>query len=253
MYIIYLNFSNVLLNYDNNTITQNTMEILNTNNNTSENTCENIISLGCCCEPTFVNERIFNNKVKYPFDWLSIHNAKEIAKIIRNNFSDFVFTEPETVLWRSRHNKDIEFKYPRVGNYCIHDVHGITQETMNRRIERFRQKVKNNREYILFFIKCHLSNNEEFHPYASNMSCEDAKELRDVLREYKGDNNFTLLVVNENDNSNNTMILREECLLITSIYGPARSGDEGGSVVVPCDYSTSMEYMYQWKNIFSMV
>jgi hypothetical protein len=205
-----------------------------------------IISLGCCCETTFVIDRLFGTQPRSPFDWLSIHDPNQVTHILTNNFENFVVEEKQLVPWKAQRN-DHPLYFSRIGHYDIHDIHGIDQETLDRRVERFRSDLQSD-EKIIFVIKCHYPDLSVRHPYAPNMCITGATDLRDALRNSKGDDNFTLLVVNEDTVPHEH--IREENLLMVSITGEVVRGSERGKVVVPCDYSTTTQYLDQWQSIF---
>ena len=45
------------------------------------------ITLGTCCEISFIKEIFFEDYTRYPFDWASIFDGKEIIKVLENDFN----------------------------------------------------------------------------------------------------------------------------------------------------------------------
>jgi len=207
-----------------------------------------IISLGCCCETTYIIDKFLGGSHRYPFDWLSIHDSNAVTEALEKNFSNFTVNNKTPVFWTSVHNNKKLF-FSQIGNYNMHAVHKLTQETLNRRVKRFKKTMKENNKHILFIIKTHITDFSSIHPYSPYITKESTIRLCKALQQHTLQN-ATLLVVNEVENITHvkTVKIGNITVITRSIVGRPTVGSEKGSILVPCDFSGT-KYITQWKNI----
>ena len=208
------------------------------------------ISLGCCCETSFVIDRVCGGSKRYPFDWLSIHDFNDVIRAIESDFKNFTITPSRPVGWKHA-NDDTVKSYPQIGDYDMHVVHELEQETLDRRVERFRKTMKDD-EHITFILKTHLSDFSCVHPYAPCMDKVSVNNLEQAIRTHRK-KNYTIIVVNESfhpkrmctwgDSTNNTNVI------MTNIIGLPERGSERGMVIIQCYYKHDNKCIDQWREI----
>jgi hypothetical protein len=148
------------------------------------------ISLGCCCEITYVLKALGKSKELYPFDFITSYDVEDVIMALNNNFRNMekLFTDNGQL---------------RNGYYssCLipHYTEKEWNEKLQRRITRFNELVNCN-EFILFIRKSHVEfNKHTFHPpgtiKSSYTNQSQAMALCESLKKYT--NNFKLLVINE--------------------------------------------------------
>lgn len=210
------------------------------------------ISLGCCCETSFVIDRIYGGGKRYPFDWLSIHDFNDVIQAIETDFENFKINEKKEVGWKSLYNNDAMY-FSQISNYQIHAVHELDQQTLDRRIERFREAM-NEEEHITFILKTHLTDFSCIHPYTSYMPKENVEKLEQAILLHRKDN-FTLIVVNESVQELPSIQWVEKDrkiqVGIEHIYGQPQPGSERGTVIIPCGYDTNTKCFDQWIKILN--
>lgn len=211
------------------------------------------ISLGCCCETSFVLERIFGMCEKYPFDWLSIHDFNDVIKAIESDFKNFNITEKREVDWKTIDKNDV-LSYPQIGDYKIHVIHELDQKTLDRRVERFRNTMKGN-EPVMFVLKTHLTDLSCVHPYSPYMPKDSVERLEKAIQMHRKEN-YTIIVVNESIYPKDAIIWSKDDkktkVVITHINGSSEQGYDRGLVIVPCFYRFNPKCFDQWKNILSL-
>ena len=188
-----------------------------------------VISLGACCEPTFVIKKFFPDQLRGPFDWLNPQSIDSIRKVIENDFTGFL------------NLKDGIIKEKVFSSYDIKLHHDISKDAFTRRIARFREYLKN--DNILFILKTHIQ------PYAINttnkyiLTQENIKNITplcEAIRKYKGNNNFCILVVNESKHYIERIVHNN--IIIDWIVSE--------NVPINCNYSIENgKYDKQWENI----
>lgn len=208
------------------------------------------ISLGCCCETSFVIDRLCCGGERFPFDWLSIHDFNDVIRSIETDFKNFKITSPVEVQWKSTYNNDV-MSFPQIGDYKMHVIHKLDQETLDRRVQRFRKTMKGD-EHITFILKTHIFDFSCAHPYTPFMAKESVERLEKAIQLHRKER-YTIIVVNESVYPTQTHswedVDRKTKVLITQIIGQPHKGSERGMVVVPCDYKNSNKCIDQWKKI----
>jgi hypothetical protein len=213
-----------------------------------------IVSLGACCETSFVIKRLFKDQMYTCFDWLSIHNLVSIKNTFYSDFKNFTINDTQqTVIWKSSDGSILN--HCKLADYDIHQVHNVTNKTLQRRVIRLKELLTDSKP-ILFILKCHLPYNEldqtikcNNTPYLPNITMEEAIGLRDSIHTLRK-NNFKLLIVNEfykykqNESYQN--------IEIKWIIGQPIKGDaQNSNIIVPCDYATTQSYINQWFDILT--
>ena len=121
------------------------------------------ISLGHDC---FVKSYIINNlnqQPTYVFDWLRFYYVKDLIKIFKNNFDDFMnkkdfVSDIEAPIGKSVPSENMVHKFNKKFNYTIkHDFtildnFELIKEKYNRRIARFKKDCKNSETIFIRFI-----------------------------------------------------------------------------------------------------
>lgn len=153
---------------------------------------------------------------------------------MENDFKDF--SEIETV------------ENYKLKKYGIQYIDGYDEDTIKRRINRFRNDVYNNKEKILFMIKCHTE--KSTYPFSKNISFEDSKKLRDLLEKIKNDNNFILLVVNESYKPVETVYFKN--LIFEHIHYVEKNKIYDCNIIVNCNFKDDKQYDDQWIKILKL-
>lgn len=121
------------------------------------------ISLGHDC---FVKSYIINNlnqQPTYVFDWLRFYYVKDLIKIFKNNFDDFMnkkdfVSDIEAPIGKSVPSENMVHKFNKKFNYTVkHDFtildnFELIKEKYNRRIARFKKDCKNSETIFIRFI-----------------------------------------------------------------------------------------------------
>ena len=121
------------------------------------------ISLGHDC---FVKSYIINNlnqQPTYVFDWLRFYYVKDLIKIFKNNFDDFMnkkdfVSDIEAPIGKSVPSENMVHKFNKKFNYTVkHDFtildnFELIKEKYNRRIVRFKKDCKNSETIFIRFI-----------------------------------------------------------------------------------------------------
>jgi hypothetical protein len=193
------------------------------------------ISLGACCETTFVIQSHLNSYIKYPFDWMSISNIDDIIDVLDSDFKNFI-----TV------TENFHSCTSRISTYNIANAHNIPQDAIDRRIQRFRSLKNMTDEEIIFILKTHLTKENPI--TMSGVEIKDAIRLRNSLCNYT--NNFRLLIVNEVENIDTDHIdsIRYQNITIQKLKGVKRDDFQRISY---CDYMNKapLEIRNKWSDI----
>jgi hypothetical protein len=121
------------------------------------------ISLGHDC---FVKSYIINNlnqQPTYVFDWLRFYYVKDLIKIFKNNFDNFMnkvdfVSDIEAPIGESVPSENMVHKFNKKFNYTVkHDFtildnFELIKEKYNRRIARFKKDCKNSETIFIRFI-----------------------------------------------------------------------------------------------------
>tara|TARA_B000000477_G_C6093858_1_gene228954 strand:+ start:20 stop:631 length:612 start_codon:yes stop_codon:yes gene_type:complete len=121
------------------------------------------ISLGHDC---FVKSYIINNlnqQQTYVFDWLRFYYVKDLIKIFKNNFDDFMnkkdfVSDIEAPIGESVPSENMVHKFNKKFNYTVkHDFtildnFELIKEKYNRRIARLKKDCKNSETIFIRFI-----------------------------------------------------------------------------------------------------
>ena len=179
---------------------------------------DEVVSLGGCCEPTFLirNFKLSKLKKSYPFDWVSINSIQEVARTINNDFEQYLekyikkniitniyqlFTKHYDIV--IPHHSDEEFK--KMFSEKIDNLRNLFKSEMN----------------VLFILKCHKHN---------RCTPEEAINIITTIRSKAPKLSFTLFIVIEYENEEievekNIMSFPQECKVVY-LKGIIRCDDE---------------------------
>ena len=175
------------------------------------------ISLGHDC---FVKSYIINSlnsQPTYVFDWLRLYYVKDLIKIFKNNFNDFMnkidfVSDDESPIGKIHPTKNIVHKFNKKFNYTVkHDFtildnFELVKEKYNRRIKRLKEDSKKAETVFIRFV-------------FSDDNINDYLELYKELQIY-AKNSILILIhnqininINDNDNKNIYLIYHDNTTL----------------------------------------
>jgi hypothetical protein len=201
------------------------------------NKYNHVISLGTCCETSFVIRNFFDTPY-YPFDWFAIDNIIDVINIIDNDFEDFLNL-----------HYDNEKKLIKISKYQIYSSHFASidecKSKLQRRVDRFKNVLLTG-DKLLFIVKMHYSQQPD------NVTILNLKNV--LLKKTK--NPFLLLVVKENINNDVELYSDSECIIDTFHYSSRtiqRIYDYNNILQITtsfCDCDNNNEYDV-WKMFFN--
>jgi len=162
------------------------------------------ISLGNDC---FIKSLIINslsNQPTYIFDWLRFYYVKDMIKLFKNKFEDFMneidfVSDDQSPIGKETPSPNMVHKFNKKFNYTvkhdftISDNFKLVKDKYNRRIERFKKDCKDSETVFIRFIL----NDENINDYL-----ELYKELQIYAK-----NSILILIHNQNNiNINNKNI-----------------------------------------------
>ena len=159
------------------------------------------ISLGHDC---FIKSLLINslsNQPTYIFDWLRFYYVKDMIKLFKNNFEDFMneidfVSDDQSPIGKSTPSPNMVHKFNKKFNYTvkhdftISDNFKLVKDKYNRRIERFKKDCKDSETVFIRFIL----NDENINDYL-----ELYKELQIYAK-----NSILILIHNQNNININT-------------------------------------------------
>lgn len=166
------------------------------------------ISLGNDC---FIKSYIINSLIQQPtyvFDWLRFYFVKDIIKLLKNNFENFMnetdfVSDDQSPIGETTPSENMVHKFNKNYNYTVkHDFtisenFKIVKDKYERRIERFKKDSENSETIFIRFIL----NDENINDYL---------ELYEVLQIY-AKNSILILIHNQNNikniNNNNIYLI----------------------------------------------
>jgi hypothetical protein len=139
---------------------------------------DEFVSLGRCCEISFVLAELELTTVSYPFDWATVKSITYLCTCLKDDFKQFSnFLKKNTPLVPTQNEY-------HSGNLDICFPHGASQLTQ---INNFRKLMKSDKK-ILFLIKNHIND---------NTTIKEAELLIQTLKSISSTITFEILIVNE--------------------------------------------------------
>ncbi len=173
------------------------------------------VSLGSHCEAAVQLRENQVRKGAFPFDWLITLNHEKFIALLNDDFRFFldeqsVFRDPVNPPVLENHHYEIEFRHDWPFSDLKWDeqryAHQLKtmREKYERRIARFRE-IRNHPGHVFFIRTAYdFENgggnywwNEKYAP----PNAQQAKELREALERYFPDLNFTLIIINYDEDN----------------------------------------------------
>ena len=142
------------------------------------------ISIGIDCDTAEIIKKNNLREMAFPFDWVVTYNG--VAKIIQNNFKDFL------------PNSGSEILNPKSNSLFLHHKFPNNKDKFIRRIRRMDHILKTTKERVFFIRKGHVKyHHHEQNGRYQNIKCDilDAEDLNKVLKEKYPNLKYTIIVI----------------------------------------------------------
>ena len=201
-----------------------------------------VMSLGCCCEISFLQERMkVNNIVTGPFDWIHTNNFDDVLFLLLHRFRDFLdgFDMRANPYMPKKWKGELQLypiHYPNV--FIPHYTSDEFIQKASRRIERL-YKVLSSSQRVLFIRKHDYGYMKDNHQ--NPLSMVDGEKFCDVVSQINPDLDFFVLLINEyrDKNQKDHMSKSNRCILINTYTIPVECCFENGELY--------------WTNIFDIL